>query len=379
MSTVGDNYIVPGANPINQVGGIDSITAATPNVVIGGTTTNKTIGVTTTTGVTTIEGQNGNVNLNGVGITITGASPIAGDVTFTAAVQNVTGSGNATVTQPTPGSFNVAVPLPAVTNVTGTNAATVTQPSPGVFNVSVPNATVLNVTGTGAAAVTQPSPGSFNVNVPVVTQTIVTGTNGAIVTQPTPGTYNVDVANPTVTALTGTGAAVVSQTSPGVFNVNVPSSTLAPLNSYVQTNSQIGSGPGYNLVQGNPTYFDCVLPNNFPYSLLSQYQYVDINVDCFMSGTGSYNFGSLGCSFGFLWTNVGGPFTVPATLQYPANVNPTYDPFYFNLGYIRVPSAQFQPGGNNQLYLYVANSSPNPLVTLHVATLNGQHRVTLTN
>ena len=138
MSTVGDNYIVPGANPINQVGGIDSITAATPNVVIGGTTTNKTIGVTTTTGVTTIEGQNGNVNLNGIGITIAGATPIAGDVTFTAAVQNVTGSGNATVTQPTPGTFNVAVPLPTVTNVTGTNAATVTQSSPGVFNVSVP-------------------------------------------------------------------------------------------------------------------------------------------------------------------------------------------------------------------------------------------------
>jgi hypothetical protein len=380
MSTVGDNYIVPGANPINQIGGIDSITAATPNVIISGTPTNKTIGVTTTTGVTTIEGQNGNVNLNGVGMTIAGSYPIAGDITFTAAVQTIT-SANAsvTVTQPTPGNFDLAVPVASVTNVTGVLAATVTQPTPGTFQVSVPNATVTNVTGTGAAAITQPSPGSFNVNVPIVTQTIVTGTNGAVVTQPTPGTYNVNVANPTVTALTGTGAATVSQTTPGVFNVNVPSSTLSPLNSYVMTNSQIGTGSGYNLVQGSPTYFDCVLPNNFPYSVLSQYQYVDINVDCFLTGTGAYNFGSLGCSFGFIWTNVGGPFNVPATLQYATNVNPSYDPFSFNLGFIRIPASQFQPGSFNQLYLYVANSSPNPAVVLRVTALNGNHRVTLTN
>jgi len=108
MSAPGDNWIVPGANPYNQPGGIDTITAATPNVIIGGTPTNKTIGVTTTTGVTTVEGVAGVINLNGVGMTIAGGTPVAQDITFTAAVQNITAGTGITVTNPSAGTFQIA-------------------------------------------------------------------------------------------------------------------------------------------------------------------------------------------------------------------------------------------------------------------------------
>lgn len=264
MSTVGDNYIVPGANPINQIGGIDSITAATPNVTIGGTATNKTIGVTTTTGVTTVEGQNGNVNLNGVGMTITGGSPIAGDVTFTAAVQSIaSANASVTVTQPTPGNFNLAVPTPAVQNVTGVLAATVTQPTAGTFQVSVPNPVVQNVTGINAAVVTQPTPGVFQVNVPVVTPTIVTGVGAATVTQPTPGTYQVSVASSTSTTVAGIGGAVTLSSSNSTVTItpsgqNIDLTSSGASEDYVNTPALQSMEPTNQNVTGttiaNPYY-----------------------------------------------------------------------------------------------------------------------------
>jgi hypothetical protein len=110
MSCPGDNWIVPGANPCNQAGGVDTITAATPNVTIGGTANNVTIGVTNTGGVTLVEGLAGNINLNGVGMTIVGGTPVAQDITFTAAVQSIaSANGTVTITQPTAGNYNLSV------------------------------------------------------------------------------------------------------------------------------------------------------------------------------------------------------------------------------------------------------------------------------
>lgn len=107
MSCPGDNWIVPSANPNNVQGGVQSITAATPNVTIGGTSSVPTIGVTNTGGVTQLEGLVGNINLNGVGMTITGASPTAQDVTLTAAVQNIVAGTNCSVVQSPPGTFTI--------------------------------------------------------------------------------------------------------------------------------------------------------------------------------------------------------------------------------------------------------------------------------
>jgi hypothetical protein len=116
MSAPGDNWIVPGANPNNQPGGVDSVLPGT-NISITGTPQNPVVNSTAATGVLTVEGQSGNINLNGVGMTITGGSPVAGDITFTPAVQNVTGTGQAIVTQPTAGTFNVDVSSIADQNI----------------------------------------------------------------------------------------------------------------------------------------------------------------------------------------------------------------------------------------------------------------------
>jgi hypothetical protein len=97
MSCVGDNWVVPSANPNNIQGGVLSVGAATPNVTITGTASNPLIGVTNTGGVQTLEGLIGNVNLNGVGMTIAGATPTAQDVTLTAAVQNIVAGSGCTV------------------------------------------------------------------------------------------------------------------------------------------------------------------------------------------------------------------------------------------------------------------------------------------
>jgi len=135
------NWIVPSANPNNTPSGVESVGAGTPNVTITGTPINPLVNVSNSGGVTQVEGQIGNINLNGVGMTIVGGTPTAGDVTLTAAVQNVTGTGIAAVTN-TAGVFNVSVPAPTVTNITGSGIATVTSAA-GVFNVSVPAAGVV--------------------------------------------------------------------------------------------------------------------------------------------------------------------------------------------------------------------------------------------
>lgn len=112
------NWIVPSANPNNTPSGVESVGAGTPNVTITGTPINPLVNVSNSGGVTQVEGQIGNINLNGVGMTIVGGTPTAGDVTLTAAVQNVTGTGIAAVTN-TAGVFNVSVPAAGV--VAGTD------------------------------------------------------------------------------------------------------------------------------------------------------------------------------------------------------------------------------------------------------------------
>ena len=107
MSSPGDNWIVPSANPYNQQGGVDQVLPGT-NITITGTPSKPQVNSTATTGVNSVEGVAGIINLNGVGMTIAGGTPVAQDITFTAAVQNVTAGSGITVTNPTPGTFQIA-------------------------------------------------------------------------------------------------------------------------------------------------------------------------------------------------------------------------------------------------------------------------------
>lgn len=102
-----DNWIVPSADP-NIPNGVDHIIAATPNVTITGSTINPAVGVTQG-GVLTVENVTGNVNLNGVGMTIVGGTPVANDITLTAAVQNVVSGGvGCSVVQNPAGTYTIS-------------------------------------------------------------------------------------------------------------------------------------------------------------------------------------------------------------------------------------------------------------------------------
>lgn len=254
MSCPGDNYVVPGANPCGGGGGggVQSVGAGTPNVTITGSGTNPLINVTNLGGVTQVEGQTGNVNFNGVGITIVGGSPVAGDVTLTAAVQNITGSGGTVVTQPTAGTFNIASPTAAVQNVTAGGGITVTNPTPGTFQVA---SVVQNITGSGGGiTVTQPTAGTFNLAVPANAVNNITGSGIATVTQPTTGTFNVAVPSPTATTIVGTGGGItVTQPTPGNFSLAVPSATVTNIT---------GSGGGITVTQPSTGVFNLAVPPN---------------------------------------------------------------------------------------------------------------------
>ncbi len=231
MSCPGDNYPVPGANPCGGGGGsgVQSVGAGTPNVTITGTATNPLINVTNVGGVTQIEGQIGNVNINGIGLTVAGGVPVLGDITLTADVQNITGSGAAIVTEPTPGTFNIAVPSALVNNITQGAGITVTQPTAGVYNIA---SVVQNVTGTGGAVVTQPTPGTFQVNAPLVSVNGLTGlvnitADGISQIEMNPGTNNINIATQGLKSL-----------SPGL---NVDDVTLTSINNSV-TITSAGTG-----------------------------------------------------------------------------------------------------------------------------------------
>jgi len=281
MSCPGDNWVVPGANPCNNgSGGVQSVGAGTTNVTITGTASNPLVNVSNLGGVTQVEGQTGNVNLNGVGMTIVGASPVAGDITFTATVQNITASGSATVSQPTPGTFNIAVPTASVSNITGTGAANVTQPTAGTYNIAVPIANVTNivsgggigivntsgtyqltpvvqnVTASGSAVVSNPATGTFNINVPVATVQNVTAGAGVTVTNPTTGTFQVASVVQNVTA--GTGITVTNPTA-GTYQISASSSSGAADNSTFNpvANPVFVSGPA---VDGDTPIFQVPLP-----------------------------------------------------------------------------------------------------------------------
>jgi hypothetical protein len=130
----GDNWLVPGANPNNVPGGVESVGAGTANVTITGTPINPLVNVTAPGGVNQLEGLTGNLNLNGVGMTIVGGTPTANDISLTATVQNVTAGGGITVT-PTSGTYQITA---TVQNVTGVGGVQVTNPSPGVYQIANP-------------------------------------------------------------------------------------------------------------------------------------------------------------------------------------------------------------------------------------------------
>jgi len=225
MSFPGDNYPVPGANPCGGGGGgVQSVGAGTPNVTISGTATNPLVNVTNVGGVTQLEGQIGNINLNGIGLTVQGGFPALGDVTLTTDVQDITGSGSAVVTN-VGGTYNIAVPSALVNNVTQGAGITVTQPSAGVYQVA---SVVQNVTGTGGAVVTQPTPGTFQVNAPLVSVNGLTGlvnitADGISQIEMNPGTNNINIATQGLSYL-----------SPGL---NVDGVTLTSVNNSLSITS----------------------------------------------------------------------------------------------------------------------------------------------
>jgi hypothetical protein len=133
MSWPGDNFVVPGANPNNVPGGVESVIAGT-NITVTGTAINPIVNSSAQNGVTQLEGLTGNLNLNGVGMTIVGGTPTANDILLTTTVQNVTAGGGITVT-PTSGTYQVSA---TVQNVTGVGGVTVTNPSPGVYQIANP-------------------------------------------------------------------------------------------------------------------------------------------------------------------------------------------------------------------------------------------------
>lgn len=250
-----DNYIVPGANPCATGGGVQSVGPGTSNVTITGTSTNPLINVTTLAGVTQVEGQTGNVNLNGVGMSIVGSSPSPGNVTFTANVQNVTGTGIATVTQPSVGTFQVFVPAASgtVSSITGINAATVTQPTTGNYQISVPFPSVSSITGLNAAIVTQPTFGNYQISVPFANISSITGSGAATVTN-VGSAYNISVPtvpSGSVSSITGSGAAVVTNVG-SAYNVDVPVALVSSITgsgSAVVTNV----GSAYNVSVPSPS------------------------------------------------------------------------------------------------------------------------------
>jgi hypothetical protein len=171
-------------------------------------------------------------------------------VTFTAAVQNITGSGGTVITQPTPGTFNVASPTASVQNVTAGGGITVSNPTPGTFQVA---SVVQNITGSGGGiAITQPTPGTFNLAVAANTVNNITGSGIATITQPTAGTFNVAVPAPTVTNITGSGGGItVTQPTAGVFNLAVPPNVV---------NNITGSGGGITVTQPTAGTFNLAVP-----------------------------------------------------------------------------------------------------------------------
>ena len=124
MSYPGLNYVVPGANPFTAA--VQSVGAGS-NIIITGTPANPIVNCASI--VTAVANQTGNVYLLGYGMTIDPDPLIPGDVIFTADVQNVTGTGGIVVTNPIPGTFQVAKPLfigqyYKTTNQTGASGVT---------------------------------------------------------------------------------------------------------------------------------------------------------------------------------------------------------------------------------------------------------------
>jgi hypothetical protein len=269
MSCCSDNYIVPGANPANQAGGVESVGAGTPNVTITGTAINPLVNVTNVGGVTQVEGQIGNINLNGVGMTIQGGFPVLGDVTFTTAVQNITGSNAATVTN-VGGTYNINVPSALVTNVTAGAGITVTQPTAGVYQVaSVVPTPVATINGINGPTTLTCFDGSINIannlalkdinitaNFPQNVIAINPGNNSGYVsfqstdnsvtiTNPSPGNINLAVppvnigvasinSNTGAINLVGAGATTVSTI--GVSTIQIATSAVTYISPGTNTN-----------------------------------------------------------------------------------------------------------------------------------------------
>jgi len=238
--------------------GIATVTTSAPQV----------FNVDVPVGVSSLNSVNGIVNMTSTNASITITPDTVAKTIDLAAVfpiipvTSVTGSGAATVTQPTPTVFNVDVPAPTVTNITGTGIATVTQPTTGVFNIDVaPGGTTISngtntvannpspgnwsidasipLTGSGAATVTTLGTG-YNIDVPAPTVTNITGTGVATITS-AGGIYNVDVPAPFVLGVTGSGMAVVTSAA-GVYNVGVTQSVTSLQNgtNTVVSNPSVG-------------------------------------------------------------------------------------------------------------------------------------------
>ena len=205
-----------GASSVSTVGNAITVNTTLPSIV-------NTIN-TNATGAVSIVGD-GITNVSTVGNVITIGTPA--DVTSVngqIGQINIQGdpTGSATV-QTFGANVNIYTPNIPVSNITGSGIAIVTNAS-GVFNVEVPappSATVTDIIGSGIADVTS-SAGVFTISVPTPDVTSVVGSGVATVTSSL-GIYTVNVPTPpsaTVTDITGSGIATVTSNGT-VFNIEV--------------------------------------------------------------------------------------------------------------------------------------------------------------
>ena len=164
---------VAGVTNLNGLAGYINVISEDSSIGITPNLTNSTLGIVSA--LTFTGGGSVNVAQSGVNYTIVGA------------VTTVTGSGAATVTQPTPGTFNVDVPSPPAVPVTsvlaGTNITSVVDVG-GAWTVNAPDFPPIPVTsvvaGTNITSVVDAG-GAWTVNAPafppIPVTSVLAGTN----------------------------------------------------------------------------------------------------------------------------------------------------------------------------------------------------------
>jgi hypothetical protein len=142
----------------------------------------------------------------------------------------ITGTGEITVTNPSPNTFTIDAPAIVPVTLTGAGEITVTQTAPNTFTISAPAPTAVVPTTVGAVTngtvtITDPSGSTAT----LVAAPIQVGAGAGItVTNPAPNTFIVANSQPLV-SLTGAGEITVTSSGPNTFTVSAPAVTPVAL------------------------------------------------------------------------------------------------------------------------------------------------------